>query len=63
MNDADLDALYTRICHTMTALGQAQAPLYLARFALLALVRIGDRATGERLITDAAEGLEREPEP
>jgi hypothetical protein len=60
MNDADLDALYTRICHTMTALGETQAPLYLARFALLALTEIGDRATGERLINEAAMGLERE---
>lgn len=57
MNDADLDATYTQLCRTMTALGEAQAPLYLARFALLALTEIGDRATVERLIADAATGL------
>jgi len=27
MKDADLDAFYTRMCHTMPALGEAQAPL------------------------------------
>ena len=57
MNDSDLDAAYTRLCHTMTALGEAQAPLYLARFALLAITQIADRATVERLIADAAQGL------
>lgn len=61
MNEADLDALYTRMCHTMTALGEAQAPLYLARFALLALTQIDDRATIERLITEAAQGLAPAP--
>lgn len=60
MNDADLDATYTQLCRTMTMLGEAQAPLYLARFALLALTEIGDRATVERLIVDAASGLGRE---
>jgi len=62
MNEADLDVLYTLLCRTMTTLGQAQAPLYLARFALLALAQIDDRPTGERLITEAATGLEPEPE-
>jgi hypothetical protein len=41
----------------MTALGEAQAPLYLARFALLAMTQIGDRATIERLIVEAGDGL------
>lgn len=63
MNDADLDALYTRLCRTMTALGEAQAPLYLARFALLAMTQIDDRAVGERLIIEAAAGLDNGAEP
>jgi hypothetical protein len=63
MKDADLDALYTQMCHAMTALGEAQAPLYLARFALLALTQIDDRSTIERLITEAALGLEPVPAP
>jgi hypothetical protein len=57
MNDHDLDAAYTRLCHTMTALGEPQAPLFLARFALLAMTTIADRATIERMIEDAAAGL------
>lgn len=58
MKDADLDALYTHICHTMTELGEEQAALYLARFALLALTQMGDRTMVERLLTEAALGLE-----
>jgi hypothetical protein len=57
MNDTDLDATYTRLCHTMTALGEPQAPLYLARFALLAMTQIADRPTVERLIAEAADSL------
>jgi len=63
MNDADLDALYTRLCRTMTALGEAQAPLYLARFALLAMTQVDDRAVGERLIIEAATGLDNGAAP
>jgi hypothetical protein len=62
MNDADLDELYSRICRTMTTLGEAQAPLYLARFALLALAHIADRPTGERLVAEAAIDLQPEAE-
>ena len=58
MNNADLDDAYTQLCRTMTALGQAQAPLYLARFALLAMTQIADRATIERMIEDAAADLQ-----
>ncbi len=53
MTEAELDAAYTHLCKTMTDLGEARAPLFLARFALLAMVRIGDPATLQRL-TDAA---------
>jgi hypothetical protein len=53
MTEAELDAAYTHLCKTMTDLGEARAPLFLARFALLAMVRIGDAAVVEDL-TDAA---------
>lgn len=53
MTEAELDAAYTHLCQTMTELGEARAPLFLARFALLAMVRIDDAATVQRL-TDAA---------
>lgn len=58
MTDTDLDAAYTHLCRTMTTLGEAQAPLFLARFALLALTQIGDRATVQRLVDAAARDLE-----
>ncbi len=57
MQEADLDTAYTALCHTMTRLGEAQAPLFLARFALLALHRLGDATLVQQLIDDAAEGL------
>jgi hypothetical protein len=53
MTEAELDAAYTHLCKTMTELGEAQAPLFLARFALLAMTRIGDVDVVQDL-TDAA---------
>ncbi len=61
MTEAELDAAYSDLCRTMTRLGEAQTPQYLARFALLAMTRIGDAAVVARLIADAAEDLEKQP--
>lgn len=61
MTEAELDVAYSDLCRTMTRLGEAQTPLYLARFALLAMTRIGDPAAVARLIADAAEDLEKQP--
>jgi len=41
----------------MTRIGETDAPLFLARFALLAIETIGDTATVIRLIADAGDGL------
>ncbi|NML60120.1 hypothetical protein HHL21_03270 [Massilia sp. RP-1-19] len=57
MNDSELDAVYTRLCKTMTQLGADKSPLFLARFALLAIGQIGDPVTVERMVDDAAAGL------
>lgn len=57
MSTAELDAVYTGLCTTLTGLGQAQAPLFLARVALLALSQIGDAAVAQRLIAAAARDL------
>lgn len=57
MNDSELDAVYTRLCKTMTQLGADKSPLFLARFALLAIGQIGDPDTVARLVDDAADGL------
>jgi hypothetical protein len=61
MTADELDALYTELCRTMTALGEPQAALYLARFALLAIVEIDDAAALRRMIRDAAEDLPTAP--
>lgn len=53
MTESELDTAYTYLCKTMTELGEARAPLFLARFALLAMTRIGDVDAVQRL-TDAA---------
>lgn len=57
MTDQQLDAVYTALCATMTTLGEPNAPLFLARFALLAIESIGDAQAVERLIAAAAEDL------
>ena len=57
MTDSELDNLYTHLCKTMTEIGEARSPLFLARFALLAITKIGDIATAQWLIADASEGM------
>ncbi len=57
MTDSELDAVYTRLCKTMTQLGENQAPLFLARFAMLAIDRLGDAAVAQQLIDAAAEDM------
>jgi hypothetical protein len=57
LSDAELDLVYTELCRTLTALGPSQTPLVLARFALLAVTRIGDAAVLRQMIEDAAQGL------
>jgi len=61
MTDSDLDAVYTSLCKTMTRLGESNAPLFLARFALLAIERIADAAESQRLVEAAAEDLQPAP--
>jgi hypothetical protein len=57
MTDSELDAVYTRLCKTMTQLGEDNAPLFLARFALLAIERIANGQVAEQLIAAAADTL------
>lgn len=57
LSEAELDAVYTQFCHQMTALGEAQAPLFMARFALLAMNRIGDAAAVQQLVVQAAKDM------
>ncbi|MGK5011728.1 hypothetical protein [Janthinobacterium sp. MDB2-8] len=57
MTDIELDNLYTELCHTMGGLGEQRAPLFLARFALLAMGVIGQADVVQDLLRDAADGL------
>jgi hypothetical protein len=56
MTDAELDAVYTKLCKTMTQVGEANAPMFLARFAMLAIEKIGDADVSLALIEAAGEG-------
>ena len=58
MTDSERDAVYTSLCRQMTELGEAQAPLFLARLALLAFERLDDADTAQGLIGDAARDLQ-----
>lgn len=57
MTDAQLDAVYTRLCKTMTQLGEAHASLFLARFALLAIGEMNDPEGSLKLIDQASDGI------
>lgn len=57
MTDIELDNLYTELCHTMGGLGEQRSPLFLARFALLAMGVIGQADVVRGLLRDAADGL------
>ena len=57
MTESDLDAVYTRLCKIMTEIGEAQASLFLARFALLAINEIEQPEALHRLVTDASDGM------
>ncbi|MCA8278811.1 hypothetical protein LGN21_04345 [Burkholderia cepacia] len=57
MTDTERDTLYTDLCRAMTRIGEADASLFLARFALLSIEAIGDTATVARLIANASDEL------
>lgn len=57
MTDSDLDGVYTQLCKTMTNIGEADAALFLARFALLAITAVDDPVAARKLIAEAADGM------
>ncbi|MDB5827404.1 MAG: hypothetical protein JWQ73_1624 [Variovorax sp.] len=57
MTPSDLDNLYTALCRRLTELGEKQTPLYLARFALLAIEHIDNPDVVVNLIDAAGDGL------
>ena len=42
LTDQELDEVYTQACYSMTAVGEAKSPLFLARLALLLMKEVGD---------------------
>jgi len=42
LTDPELDEVYTQACSTMTEVGEAKTPLFLARLALLLMKEVGD---------------------
>jgi hypothetical protein len=57
--DTELDEVYTQACHTMTQVGEAKAPLFLARLALLLMKEVGDAGR----IRTAIETARQLPDP
>ncbi|PQV49349.1 hypothetical protein [Paraburkholderia sp. BL21I4N1] len=53
MTDSDLDLVYTTLCKTLTAQGETQAPLYLARLTLLCMTELDDPRRALALIEAA----------
>ncbi|MFM0717311.1 hypothetical protein PQQ73_13315 [Paraburkholderia strydomiana] len=53
MTDSDLDLVYTTLCKTLTAEGEAQTPLYLARLVLLCMTELDDPRCALSLIEAA----------
>lgn len=44
LTDQELAEVYTETCQRMTEAGEARAPLFLARLALLLMKEVGDAA-------------------
>jgi hypothetical protein len=55
MNEQQLDECYTQICQAMSALGEDQADLFLARLALLLMRALDDPVRIRQLIGKATE--------
>ncbi|MCY0854462.1 hypothetical protein [Cupriavidus sp. D39] len=58
MSPSELDEIYTAMCYRMTALGEPNASLYLARVALLALSRHAGFADATRLLDEVSQSFE-----
>jgi hypothetical protein len=54
MTDSELDLVYTTLCKTLSAEGEAHTPLYLARLVMLCIAEFDDPQRALLLI-DAAK--------
>jgi hypothetical protein len=55
MNESELDGLYGELCRAISEVGEARAPLLLARFALLAMYEIGDLERIRQVLASARD--------
>jgi hypothetical protein len=55
INESELDSVYGELCRAISEVGEAHAPLLLARFALLAIGEIGDVEQVRRILTSARD--------
>jgi len=55
MTEDDLDEFYSELCRALSAVGAERAPLLLARFALLAVEALDDRARARQLLASARD--------
>jgi hypothetical protein len=55
MTETELDELYAELCSCMTALGEKQSQLYLARLVLLLMHEVDDPARIREAICAARE--------
>jgi hypothetical protein len=53
LTDQELDEVYTQTCTTMTEVGEAKTPLFLARLALLLMKEVGDASSVRSAIAAA----------
>jgi len=58
MSSAELDEVYTQLCTTLTDIGEKQAPLFLARFAMLAIQHMAHANVAQQLIAAAAQDMQ-----
>jgi hypothetical protein len=57
MTAQELEDVYSALCYRLTAVGEANTPMVLARLALLMMHKIDDAAAIAALIDDASDGF------
>ena len=55
MSDQELDEVYTRLCYSLTEVGEAETPAVLARLSLLLMKQVDDAAAIHSAIDSALE--------
>jgi hypothetical protein len=61
VTEAEFDGIYTTFCKSLGEVGEARSPLFLARFALLAMEKIDDPPALLSMIEAAGRFVSHEP--